>query len=408
MELKDKKIILGITGSIAAYKSAVLVRQLIKAGAEVQVLMTDSATKFIAPLTLSTLSKRPVFTSVTGESGWNNHVELGLWADALVIAPLTATTMGKMSNAICDNMIVATYLSARCPSFIAPAMDLDMWKHPATLRNLDVLQQDGCQLIDVGVGELASGLHGAGRMAEPEDIVAQVAAHLRQRTTLSGKRYLVTAGPTYEAIDPVRYLGNPSSGKMGVAIAECLAQNGASVELVLGPSALKPNHPHLQVHRVRSAAEMYAACAALHPDMDGVVFAAAVADYRPKTIADKKLKKGSGDFHLELERTTDIAATLGANKRSNQLHVGFALETNNEQANAERKLSKKNFDLIVLNSLADSGAGFQGDTNKVTLFFKNGNQLHLPLRSKKRVAEYIVEVMIDVQESATSLSIQEL
>ncbi len=387
--LEGKKIILGITGSIAAYKSAFLTRLLIKAGAEVQVLMTKAATDFIAPLTLSTLSKKPVFSDVHSENSWNNHVELGLWADAMLVAPLTATTLAKMANGICDNIIVATYLSARCPVFVAPAMDIDMWKHPSTKNNIQQLTSYGNHIIPVGHGELASGLIGAGRMGEPEDIVKQLSQFFASNLPLKGKKAIVTAGPTYEPIDPVRFIGNRSSGKMGVAIAEVLAQQGASVELILGPSKLSSTVPNVQTTRVQTAQEMYEVATKYFKKADIAVMAAAVADYRPKTIADKKLKKGDFDLTIPLERTQDIAATLGKVKKKKQLIIGFALETNDALKNAKGKLERKNFDMIVLNSLQDKGAGFQHDTNKVTFITKK-EVTALPLKSKVAVAEDIV------------------
>jgi phosphopantothenoylcysteine decarboxylase / phosphopantothenate---cysteine ligase len=391
--MKGKKIILGISGSIAAYKSAILTRLLIKAGAEVQVLMTSAATEFITPLTLSTLSKKPVHTSVISEDGWNNHVELGLWADAMIIAPATATTMAKLANGICDNVLTATYLSARCPVFIAPAMDLDMWKHPATLRNLNHLKNDGVGLIPVGNGELASGLVGEGRMAEPEDIVQHLEDFFAQNSDFFKKKILITAGPTYEAIDPVRFVGNRSSGKMGVAIAEEIANRGGQVELVLGPSSLKISHPNINVTRVESAQQMYEASVKYFDGCDAAILSAAVADYRPSVVADQKIKKKDATLTIELEKTTDIAASLGKIKQKNQILVGFALETNDELANAQSKLERKNFDFIVLNSLRDSGAGFAGDTNKITIVKRNDGVEVFDLKSKTDVAKDIVNTL---------------
>ena len=392
-ELYGRKFLLGISGSIAAYKTAVLVRLLIKAGAEVQVLMTDSATQFIPPLTLSTLSRRTVFTTVTNGEGWNNHVELGLWADAMIIAPVTATTLGKLANGIADNMVVATYLSARCPVFFAPAMDLDMWQHPATRRNVVRLQDYGNHLIPVGYGELASGLVGDGRMAEPETIVRTLTNHFQTQTNWEGRTALVTAGPTHEALDPVRYLGNRSSGKMGVAIAEAMAARGAVVHLVLGPSAEQVQHARINVHRVISAREMFDCCEEYFEQCDVSVMAAAVADYRPATIADSKLKKSEDELSIRLERTEDIAATLGARKRNDQLLIGFALETDRETENAQSKLHRKNFDFIVLNSLRDAGAGFRYDTNKVTFVHRDGSMVRHELKSKREVADDIVDAV---------------
>lgn len=386
-------MLLGISGSIAAYKSAFLVRALIKAGAEVQVVMTPAATRFITPLTLSTLSKRPVFTDVQSEDGWNNHVEMGLWADALLIAPATATTLGRLAAGLADNMVAATYLSARCPVFLAPAMDLDMWKHPATQANVQRLQGFGNFFIPVGHGELASGLVGDGRMAEPEEIVTLLERFFSARLDLAGKRVLVTAGPTYEPIDPVRFIGNHSSGKMGVAIADALAARGAQVTLLLGPSAQEPTQGEVTMVRVRTAAEMHAEAARCFPEMDAAVLAAAVADYRPAQTAKEKIKKGTEEMTLRLEKTPDIAASLGRVKRPDQLLVGFALETEDELANAREKLERKNFDLIVLNSLRDAGAGFHHDTNKVTILYRNNKADHFQLKSKKAVAEDIVVAM---------------
>ncbi|MGB0862942.1 MAG: bifunctional phosphopantothenoylcysteine decarboxylase/phosphopantothenate--cysteine ligase CoaBC [Saprospiraceae bacterium] len=390
--MKGKKILLGISGSIAAYKAAFLTRLLIKQGAEVQVLMTPAATSFITPLTLSTLSKRPVIHEISSEEGWNNHVDMGLWADAMIVAPTTATTISKMANGICDNVIVATYLSARCPVFFAPAMDLDMWVHPATLQNVSKLTSYGNHLIPVGHGELASGLVGAGRMAEPENIVAYVNDFFeKEETPIKEKNILITAGPTYEDIDPVRYLGNRSSGKMGICIAEEAAIRGANVTLILGPTHLKVQHPKIKVISVRSAENMYQAANQHFKKNDVTIMAAAVADYRPKEIATQKVKKVEGNLKIELERTKDIAAELGRQKRKNQVNVGFALETNNELENAQKKLSKKNFDFIVLNSLQDKGAGFQHDTNKVTFVDSDNNRTEFELKSKKAVAADILD-----------------
>ncbi len=396
LALKGKKIILGISGSIAAYKTAFLTRLLIKAGAEVQVLMTPAATDFITPLTLSTLSKRPVYASVSAGESWNNHVELGLWADAMVIAPATATTLSKMASALCDNMLVATYLSARCPVFFAPAMDLDMWKHPATQQNVQRLQSYGNHLIPVGKGELASGLVGAGRMAEPEDIVSFLHDFFTAKQDLKGKIAMITAGPTYEPIDPVRFIGNRSSGKMGIALAEVLAKRGATVKLILGPSKLSIEHPNVQMIPVQTAQEMYEQAQLHFEKADISILAAAVADYRPKTVANQKIKKKTANFTLELEKTTDIAASLGKLKKDHQIIVGFALETNNELENAQKKLIKKNFDFIVLNSLQDKGAGFGHNTNKVTFIDNNNKIERFELKSKYDVAQDIVHKIISI------------
>lgn len=394
MTTNDKmtKIILGVSGSIAAYKAALLTRLWVKNGHEIQVLMTESAADFITPLTLSTLSKRPVFTDVRSEAGWNNHVELGLWADALVIAPASANTLAKLANGLCDNILCAVYLSARCPVFVAPAMDVDMWHHPATQANIRRLQEHGVRVVPVGHGELASGLVGDGRMAEPEEIAAFVARDLNLPgfLNLAGLKALVTAGPTYEALDPVRFIGNHSTGKMGIALADTLAASGADTTLVLGPSHLAPQNPSVRVVRVTSADEMYAACADLFPATDIAVLAAAVADYRPKHVSENKIKKQDHDLTLELTKTTDIAAALGRQKRPGQILVGFALETNDEERNARLKLEKKNFDFIVLNSLQDAGAGFGHDTNKIAVLHRDGSKIQFTLKSKTAAAVDIV------------------
>jgi len=391
-----KKIILGVSGSIAAYKAAFLTRLLIKSGAEVQILMTESATQFITPLTLSTLSKRPVHTQVSSEDSWNNHVELGLWADAMIIAPTTATTLAKLANGIADNVIVATYLSARCPVFFAPAMDLDMWLHPSTVSNVQKLQSYGNQLIDVAHGELASGLVGNGRMAEPEFIVETLEKYFSKKEDLVGKKVLITAGPTYEPIDPVRFIGNRSSGKMGVALAKELAERGAEVKLILGPSALEIYHANIETIRVTNAQSMYEATQSRFEESDISILAAAVADYRPINVTDKKIKKKDKTLTIELEKTTDIAATLGKQKRANQLLIGFALETNNEIENAKGKLERKNFDFIVLNSLQDKGAGFAVDTNKITILRKDNKMKDFELKSKTKVAIDIVNEIVSM------------
>ena len=393
--LSGKKIILGICGGIAAYKSAVLTRLLVKAGAEVRVIMTPSAHQFITPLTLSTLSKNPVLTSFekenTGE--WNNHVELGLWADAMIIAPATATTISKIAHGLSDNLLIATYLSARCPVWLAPAMDVDMLQHPATQSNLEKVRGFGNLLIDPTHGELASGLIGTGRMAEPEDIFKQLEFFFSDSQKLKGKRVLVTAGPTYEAIDPVRFIGNHSSGKMGFAIAEELAREGASVNLVTGPTDQRTNVQGITVKQVVSAEEMYEACTAVFESTDITVLAAAVADYRPAVQATEKIKK-NGSMTLELTKTHDIAASLGKQKHDGQFIVGFALETQQEQENALKKLESKNFDLIVLNSLKDAGAGFGHDTNKITIIDRQHKMTSFALKNKREVARDIVQAII--------------
>lgn len=390
--LSGKKIILGVSGSIAAYKTAHLTRLLVKAGAEVQVLMTPSATQFITPLTLATLSRRPVFHEVSQGDSWHNHVELGLWADAMVIAPATATTLARMANGLCDTMLQAVYLSARCPVFFAPAMDLDMWRHPATQANVQRLQGWGQQLIPVAHGELASGLVGDGRMAEPETIVELLRTFFQQKQDLAGRKILITAGPTYEPLDPVRFIGNRSSGKMGVALAHAAARRGAQVTLLLGPSGVAVDTSLVQLVRVESAREMYAAALERFPAMDVAILAAAVADYRPAVIAGQKIKKQGETMTVDLVKNPDIAADLGRQKQPHQWIVGFALETNDEEANAREKMTRKNFDMIVLNSLRDPGAGFHLDTNKVSILTRKGNKRQdFELKSKTAVAEDILQ-----------------
>jgi phosphopantothenoylcysteine decarboxylase/phosphopantothenate--cysteine ligase len=369
----------------------------VKEEAEVKVVMTPAALDFVTPLTFSTLSKNPVYTKFLKEDSgeWNNHVELGLWADAMVIAPASANTIAKMGNGICDNLLMACYLSARCPVFFAPAMDLDMMKHPTTQENLMRLKNFGARVLEPGFGELASGLIGIGRMAEPEEIVHQLNVHFTTNEILKGKKALVTAGPTHEAIDPVRFIGNNSSGKMGYAIAEALAARGAKVELVSGPTHLTTSHPNIQTTNVTSAEEMYNACKSIFGSSDITVLSAAVADYRPAVRADQKIKKGDGGLTLDLVKTFDIASELGKLKKAGQIIVGFALETENEKANAEKKLTSKNFDLIVLNSLQDAGAGFGHDTNKITILGRNKGMKEYNLKSKKEVAGDIVNAIIE-------------
>lgn len=398
------KVILAISGSIAAYKSAILTRLLVKNGAEVQILMTDAAREFITPLTLSTLSKRPVISEIVSDAAWNNHVELGLWADAFVVAPATATTLSKMASGNADNIVTATYLSARCPVFVAPAMDLDMWTHGATRRNLDLLRGYGCHIIPVGHGELASGLVGDGRMAEPEEIVRFLDAFFSPKKDLLNKKILVTAGPTYEALDPVRFIGNRSSGKMGFAIAEELAERGAEVILISGPTKLSSKHPSptesgfrastVKTHKIESAQQMFDLATAEFPNCDAAILAAAVADYRPKEVSDVKIKKKDAHLTLELEKTPDIAAHLGTMKQAHQRIVGFALETNDEFANAVSKLKRKNFDFIVLNSMRDAGAGFNIDTNKISIIFDETTFKTFDTKSKDDVACDIVEELV--------------
>ena len=395
--LRDKKFLLGVCGSIAAYKAALLVRLLKKEGAEVKVIMTASASEFITPLTLATLSKNPVFTQFsdknTGE--WNNHVELGLWADVFVVAPASAHTIAKMAQGICDNLLLATYLSARCPVYVAPAMDLDMYNHPSTTDNLKKLASYGNHIIEAEHGELASGLIGTGRMAEPENILNTLNTALGKKKALSNKKVLITAGPTYEAIDPVRFIGNHSSGKMGYAIAECMAEQGAQVDLVSGPTHQKTTHPSIKVHRVTSTEEMYLESKKHFKHADISVLAAAVADYKPEKKASQKIKKTSDRLSIELTKTQDIAAALGKEKKKGQIIVGFALETENEEANAFKKIKSKNFDLIILNSLNDQGAGFGHDTNKISIIDQQNNIQKFELKPKQEVAKNIVASIVE-------------
>ena len=392
--LKGKHIIVGITGGIAAYKTAILVRLLVKAGAEVQVVMTPNAREFITPVTLSTLSGKPVisefFTANTGE--WHSHVDLGLWADVMVIAPATASTIGKMANGVADNMLVTTYLSAKAPVFVAPAMDLDMMRHPSTRRNLDLLRSYGNHIIEPAEGELASHLCGKGRMEEPENIVKALDTFFESSQDLAGKKMLITAGPTYERIDPVRFIGNYSSGKMGYAIADEAASRGADVTIVSGPVSVVPTHPGVKVVRVESALEMLDACEKLFGDTDIAVMAAAVADYRPADPKTSKIKREKDNVDsLALTMNPDIAATLGRSKRPGQITVGFALETDDEHNNAARKLKAKNFDMIVMNSLKDTGAGFRTDTNKISIHFADGRRTDYGLKPKTEVARDIID-----------------
>jgi phosphopantothenoylcysteine decarboxylase / phosphopantothenate---cysteine ligase len=392
--LAGKKILLAVCGSIAAYKAAFFVRLLKKEGADVKVILTKSAKDFITPLTLSTLSKNPVYFEYFDEKNgeWNNHVELGLWADLMIIAPLSANTLGKMANGICDNLLLATYLSAKCPVLVAPAMDLDMYKHPSIQANLERLKSYGNQIIEARDGELASGLSGQGRMAEPEELLEIIKKKFNKGRKLEGRRVLITSGPTFEAIDPVRFIGNHSSGKMGKAIAESFRDVGAEVTMISGPSKYLPEG--VKLIKVNTAMEMLEATKELHSNSDIVVFSAAVADYRPENPAQEKIKKKENTLQLNLVKNPDIAAEMGKLKKK-QYHVGFALETNNEGANAKEKLKKKNFNLIVLNSLNDRGAGFQADTNKVTFFDEGNNELKFELKSKEEVAEDIVEHVIE-------------
>lgn len=396
--IEGKKILLGVCGSIASYKSATLTRLLVKAGANVKVIMTHEATRFITPLTLSTLSKNPVYNTYykedTGE--WNSHVELGLWADAFLIAPATANTIAKLAYGLCDNLLTATYLSAKCPVYFAPAMDLDMWKHPSTQRNVRLIEEYGNIQIKPGFGELASGLTGEGRMAEPEEIFSFIERTFSSDQPLRGKKAIVTAGPTYEAIDPVRFIGNHSSGKMGFAIAEELAELGAEVTLISGPSHLNTRNKGITRIPVMSSDEMLSAVEKNFPASDITVMSAAVADYKPAIVSAEKIKKDPADFNLELVKTTDILAKAGTSKQAGQILVGFALETNDEEANAIKKLRKKNLDFIVLNSMNDKGAGFGTDTNKVTIIDKSLNVTHFPLKTKEAVAKDICRKIIEL------------
>ncbi|CAM3521729.1 bifunctional phosphopantothenoylcysteine decarboxylase/phosphopantothenate--cysteine ligase CoaBC [Flavobacterium chungbukense] len=395
---KGKNILLGVSGGIAAYKTATLVRLFIKAGAHVQVIMTPASKDFVTPLTLSTLSKNPVHSSFFSQDDegevWNNHVELGLWADLMLIAPATANTLSKMATGNCDNLLIAAYLSAKCPVYFAPAMDLDMYKHPSTLSSFAALKQFGNVMIPAENGELASGLSGEGRMAEPENIVAFLEADLESKLPLKGKKILVTAGPTYEAIDPVRFIGNHSSGKMGFDIANEAASLGAEVFLIAGPTHYKAKNNLVKVTDVVSAQEMYDACHLYFDEVDVAIAAAAVADYRPKFVADQKIKKNEAEFSIELEKTKDILSSLGAIKKK-QFLIGFALETENEIENAKLKIQKKNLDLIVLNSLQDKGAGFKKETNKVTFIDKNFEIEPMELKSKESVAVDILNKVVE-------------
>lgn len=390
-----KKILLGITGSIAAYKAILLVRLFVKYGAEVKVIITPAAQDFVSPLTLSTLSKNPVLTDLFEENSWANHVMLGRWADVMLIAPLTCNTLSKMAHGGCDNLLLATYFSATCPVVVAPAMDEDMWHHPITASNLNKLRSFGNSIIPVEKGELASGLYGDGRMAEPETIADFLLSNIFQEKDLAGKKVLVTAGPTYEAIDPVRFIGNHSSGKMGISLAEELANRGAEVFLVLGPTGHNIQlRVAITVEKVRSAEEMYQACFKYFESCDIAVMSAAVADYTPVTRAAEKIKKTEGNLVIELTKTKDILKGLGQLKKDGQVLVGFALETNDERENALKKLASKNADFIVLNSLNDEGAGFGYDTNKITIFDRNGQETAYERKPKQQVAKDIVDKIV--------------
>lgn len=403
--LKGKHIILGISGGIAAYKAVSLLRLFVKAGADVQVVITPAGKEFITPVTLSALSGHPVisefFTANTGS--WNSHVDLGLWADAVVIAPATASTIAKMANGVADNMLITTYLSAKAPVFIAPAMDLDMFAHPSTQRNLDWLRSYGNHIIEPASGELASHLIGKGRMEEPEQIFKVVADFLTRRKDMEGKKVMITAGPTYEKIDPVRFIGNYSSGKMGYALAEKCAERGAEVVLISGPVSIKAHHPSIKVVSVESAQQMHDAALLAFADSDAAIMCAAVADYAPVVVADKKIKREKDDIPvIELKKNPDIAAALGKIKKPGQMLVGFALETDNEMANAQSKLERKNLDMIVLNSLADKQAGFGVDTNKVTIIEKDGTVHSYEVKPKKEVAADIVDLITAKQNEGSA------
>lgn len=399
MSLTDKRIVLAITGSIAAYKAAHLTRLLIKKGAEVQIVITPAGKEFTTPVTLSALSGKPVVSEffTANDGTWHSHVDLGLWADAMIIAPATAATLGKMANGVADNMLITTYLSMKAPVFIAPAMDLDMFKHPSTTRNIDILRSYGNHIIEPTEGELASHLQGKGRMEEPETIVALIEDFFaQQKNTCDKKKILITAGPTYERIDPVRFIGNFSTGKMGFALAEECAARGASVTLIAGPTHLTVTHPNIRRINVESAQEMYDAAVNGFPETDIAILSAAVADYRPEQTANEKIKRKEGENRsLSLTPNPDIAATLGKMKNSHQLLVGFALETNNEEENALKKLAKKNLDFIVLNSLKDQGAGFGHDTNKISILSADGDKKSFELKSKKEVAKDIVNAVFE-------------
>ena len=393
--LQGKKILLGISGSIAAYKIPIMVRLLIKEGAEVKIVMTPASKDFVSSLTLSTLSKTTILTDIANNDSWNNHVMLGRWADVMMIAPLSCNSLAKLAHGLCDNLLTAVYLSATCPVFVAPAMDEDMWQHPATQKNLDIIKSFGNTIIPVEFGELASGLIGEGRMAEPQTIVDALNNFFFSSNELTGKKVLVTAGPTFEAIDPVRFIGNHSSGKMGVAIANEFQKRGAEVTLVLGPSSIS-TMPNMNVVRVQSAEEMFEACSNIFDTMDIAVMNAAVADYTPAMVAEEKIKKSTDRFSIEFKKTKDILKYLGEIKKEKQLLIGFALETHDEKKYALKKLSEKNADLIVLNSLNDDGAGFEFDTNKITIFDKSGREYQFNTKSKTAVAIDIVNTIIQL------------
>lgn len=396
MSMKGKKIVLGITGSIAAYKAAILIRGLIKKGAEVQVVITPAGKEFITPITLSALTSKPVISEFFAQRDgtWNSHVDLGLWADAMIIAPATASTIGKMANGIADNMLITTYLSMKAPVFVAPAMDLDMFAHPSTRKNLDTLRSYGNHIIEPAEGELASHLVGKGRMEEPEKIVEILEAFFAKQQDMAGKKVVITAGPTYEKIDPVRFIGNYSSGKMGFALAEECASRGAEVSLISGPVTIQAHHPNIRRIDVESAGEMYEAAIREFPTASAGILCAAVADFTPETVAGHKTKREKDNLTLQLKPTQDIAAALGNRKKDGQTLVGFALETNDETKNAQRKLERKNLDFIVLNSLNDQGAGFRCDTNKITIIDRQGATPY-PLKSKQEVARDIIDRLVN-------------
>lgn len=391
--LKGKHILLGVTGSIAAYKSAQIIRNLVQQGAEVKVVMTPLAKEFITPLTLATLSKNPIYVDFFNpENGeWNSHVSMGMWADAYLIAPASANTIGKMANGIADNLLLTAYLSAKCPVFVAPAMDLDMYKHPSVQRNLNVLKSDGVHIIEAEDGELASGLVGKGRLADPNKIVDELDFFFRKQATLNNTRILITAGPTYEKIDAVRFIGNYSSGKMGYAIAEECAKRGASVVLISGPVSITTDNPAIKVIKVDTAEEMHNACVENYPDCNAAILSAAVADFKPSTVCGTKIKRKDQNLEISLQPTNDIAAALGKMKKENQILVGFALEKDDELENAKSKLARKNFNFIVLNSMNDKGAGFNFPTNKITIIEQNGNVTPFELKDKKMVAVDIID-----------------
>ena len=391
--LKGKKILLGITSSIAAYKSILLVRLLVKQGAEVKIILTPAAKDFVSPVVLSTLSKNDALVDLSQNNAWSNHVMLGRWADIMLIAPLSCNTLAKMANGLCDNLLMAVYLSATCPVVLAPAMDEDMWHHPSTKKNLQLVKEYGNTIVDVENGELASGLYGEGRMAEPENILQFITENFFRTDELKNKKALVTAGPTYEPLDPVRFVGNHSSGKMGFALAEALYEKGADVTIISGPVHQTKKYNGINIIQLSTAEEMYNACMDLHNEMDIEIMAAAVADYKPANISAEKIKKDKNDFTLSLEKTKDILATLGKTKQK-QFLVGFALETKNEREYAKSKLASKKADMIVLNSLRDENAGFGFDTNKVSVFFADGDEKEIKLASKKEVAEQIVQLII--------------